>query len=101
MALPGPFTTASVRLDLPSLTMSSMTGACQACGGGGFILPSLVNVTCISKQYMSLRPVSFLAGDWDGEYDGVLPNASRSSGPFWLLGGVRVWPSVWILTPGF
>ena len=32
---------------------------------------------------------------------GVLPNASVSSGPFWLLGGVKVWPSVWILTPDF
>ena len=37
----------------------------------------------------------------DGECDGVLPNASGSSGPFWPLGGVRVWPSVWILIPGF
>ena len=43
----------------------------------------------------------FLSRDWDGECDGVLPNASGSSGPFWPLGGVRVWPSVWILIPGF
>ena len=29
-----------------------------------------------------------------GEHDGVLPNASGSSRPFWPLVGVRVWPSV-------
>ena len=51
MAQSGSVTMASVRPDLPSQTMSSMTGAWQAFGGGGVALPSLVNVTCISKQY--------------------------------------------------
>ena len=100
---PGPVTTASIQLDLPSHTLSSMTDACQACGGGGVTLQSWVDVTCISKQYQvsSQSCVGFLAGDWDGECNGVLPNASGSSGPFQLLGVVRLWPSVWILTPGF
>ena len=58
---------------------------------------------CISKQYWvsGKSGVGFLAGDWDGEHDGALPNSSKSSGPFWPLGGVRVWPSGWILIPGF
>ena len=60
---PGPVTTASVKLDLPSWTMSSITGTCQACGGGGVALPSLVEVTCIFKQYWvsGQSVVSFLA----------------------------------------
>ena len=37
----------------------------------------------------------------EGEPDGALPNTSGSSGPFQPLGCMRVWPSVWILTPGF
>ena len=83
--------------------MSSTTGACQACEGGGVTLPPSVEVTCISKQYQDTGQsgVGFLAGDWDGECNGVLPNASGSSGSFQPTGGVRVWPSVCILTPGF
>ena len=55
-----------------------MTGACQVCGGGGATLPSLVKVTCIPKQYQvsGQSGIGFLARDWDGECDGVLPNAS-------------------------
>ena len=45
--------------------------------------------------------VSFLARDWDGEREGMLPNTSVSSGPFQPLGGVRVWPSVWMLNLDF
>ena len=72
--------------------MSSITGASQACGGGGVIPPSLVEITCIFKQYQASdwSGVGFLASDWDGECDGVLPNASVSSGPFWPLGGVTL-----------
>ena len=96
MAWPEPVTTASVWLDLPSQTMSSTTGACQACGGGGVVPQSLVEITCISKTIPSpwQSGDGFLIGDWDDEQEGVLPNASASSGPFWPLGGVRVWPSV-------
>ena len=42
-----------------------------------------------------------LTGDWDGDQDGVLPNVFGSSGPFQQHGGVRMWPSFWILVPGF
>ena len=82
MAQPGPVTTAFVRLDLPSQTMSSTTGACQASGGGGGVPPSLVEITCISKQYQvsGQSGVHFLTGDWDGEWEAALPNASVSSG---------------------
>ena len=78
MALPGSVTTASVRLNLPSQTMSSTTGACQTCGDGGVTLPSLAKVTFISKQYQVLgwSGVGFHARDWDGECVGALPNAS-------------------------
>ena len=64
---------------------------------------SSVETTCISKQYQvsGWSGVCFLTRDWDGEHDGALPNASVSSGPFWLLGGVRVWPSVLIPSPDF
>ena len=94
MAQPGPVTTASVRQDLPSQTISSTTGTCQVCGGGSVVPPSLVEITCISKQYrfQGDSGVGFLTGDWDSEWEGVLENASVSSGPFWPLGGVRVWP---------
>ena len=70
-------------------------------GGGGIVPPSLVEISCISKQYQvpGQSGVGFLTGDWDGEQEGVLPNASVSSGPFWPFGCMRVWPSIWILTP--
>ena len=76
MAWPELVTTAPVRLDLPSQTMSFTTGTCLACGGGGIIPPSLVEITCISKQYWVSEQsgVSFLTWDWDGEHDGVLPD---------------------------
>ena len=98
MAQPWPVTTAFVRPDLPSQTMSSTTGTCQACGDGGDVPPYSAEITCISKQYRvsGLSGVNFLTRDWDGEHDGVLLNASVSSGPFQPLGGVREWPSVWI-----
>ena len=71
--------------------------------GGGVVSPSLVDITHISKQYQvpGQSGVGFLTGNWDGEWEGVLPNAFASSGPFWLLGGVRMWPSVWMLPPDF
>ena len=103
MAPPGPVTTAPVRPDLPSQTMSSTTCTCQACGGGGIIAPSPVEIPCVSKQYRVSGQLGFgfLTTDCDGEHDGVLPNTSVSSGPFWPPGGVRVGPSVWILAPDF
>ena len=103
MAQPGPVTTASDRLDLPSQTMSSTIGTCQVCGSGGLVPPSLVEITCIPKQYQvsGWLGVGFLTRDWDGEYHGVLQNASVSSGPFWPFGDVRVWPPVWMLTLDF
>ena len=104
MAQSGPITTASVRLGLPSQSMSSTTGACQVCGGGGVVPTSLVKITCISKQYhiSGWSGAGFLTtGDWDGEQDEVLPNASVSSMPFWPPCGVRVCPSVWMTTPNF
>ena len=82
--------------------MSSTTGTCQICGGGGVVPPSLVEITCISNNTEpqgSQVLVSLL--EMDGEWEGVLPNASVSSGLFWPFGGVRVWPSIWILTPDF
>ena len=94
---------ASVRPALPSWTMSSTVGTCYTWDGGAVTLSSLVEVTCTSKQYCvsGQSGVGFLARDWDGDHDGVLPNGSESSGPFWLLGGARVWPLVWILIPDF
>ena len=98
-----PITTASVRPDLPSQSMSSTTGTWQACGGGGVVPLSLVEITCISKQYQvsGQSGLCFLTRDLDGEWDEVLPNASVSSRPFKPLGGVRVGPSVWVTTPEF
>ena len=45
---------------------------------------TLVNVTCIPKQYLVLGWLggSPLAGDQDGKWEGELSNASISSGPF-------------------
>ena len=95
-AWPGPITTASVRLDLPSQTMSSTTGTCQACGDDGVVPPFAVEITCISKQYQvsGWSGVCLPAGDWDGEWDGTLPDASHSLGPFQPFSGVRVWSSI-------
>ena len=66
-------------------------------------MSSSVEITCISKQYRvsGWSGVGFLARDWDGECDGVFPNASGSSGPFQPHVGVRVWPSVRMLISGF
>ena len=102
-AWPGLVTMASVKPALPSWTMSSTNGACHMWDGGGVTLSSLVEVTCISKQYQvsGQSGVGFFPEDQDGDWDGAFPNASGSSGPLQLLGGVRVWPSVWILSPDF
>ena len=61
-----------------------------------------METTCISKQYQvsGQSGADVLAGDWDWEHDGALPNTSGSSGPFWPLVAVRVWPSVQILASG-
>ena len=101
MAQPGPVTTASIKLALPFHTMSSTLCTCHAYDGGGAALSSSVVTTYISRQYQVSGQSGFLTGDWDGDWDGVLPTASGSSRPFQPLGGVRVWPSFWILVPGF
>ena len=101
MAWPGLVTMASVRPAFPSCTMSSIIGTCHACVGGGDAPSSSVETTCIYRQYWVSGQLGFLTRNWDGDQDGVLPNASGSSGPFQPLGWVRVWPSFWILVPGF
>ena len=60
-----------------------------------------METTCISRQYQVSGWSGFLARDWYGDQDGVLPNASGSSWLFQPFGGVRVWPSSLILVPGF
>ena len=62
---------------------------------------SLVSVMCIPRQCLVLGQLgdSFLAGDQDGKWEGALPNAPISSGSFWPLDGMGVWPSVWRLAP--
>ena len=81
--------------------MSSTTGTIQVWGGGGSTPPSLVKVTCIPRQYQVSGPPGdgCLSGDWDGEWEGALPDASISFRPFWPLGDVGVWPSIWRLVP--
>ena len=37
--------------------------------------------------------------EWDGEWEGALPDAPVSSRPFQPFGDVRVWPSIWRLAP--
>ena len=104
MAQAWPITTASVRPDLPSWSMYSITGTCQACGEGGSVAPpSSVKITWISKQcQVSGQPgICPFARNWDGEWDGALPDAFISSRPFQLFFGVRVWPSIWMITPDF
>ena len=103
MAQPGPITTVSVRPDLPSQSMSSTTGTYHACGGSGVVPPSSVKITWMSKQYQvsGQSGTCLLTGDWDGELEGVLPDASISLALFWPLGGMRVWPSVWMVAPDF
>ena len=78
-------------------------GTCQACGGGGVVPPSSVEVTWISKQYWvsGQSGVCLLTRDWNGECDEVLPDASISSGPIWPFSGVRVWSSIWMVAPNF
>ena len=51
MAWPGPVTTASIRPALPFHTMFSTIGTCHVWDGGGAALSSLVEITCISRQY--------------------------------------------------
>ena len=97
MAQPRPITITSVRPALLSWSMSSTTGTCQVCGGGGVAAPSLVMVTWISKQYWFLGQSGVIlhTRDCDGECDEVLHDVSVSLGPFQPFGGVRVWPCVW------
>ena len=68
---------------------------------GGTAPVSSVNVTCIPKQYLVLGWLGsgLLAGDQDGKWEGELPNAPISSGPFQLWDGTSAWPSVWRLAP--
>ena len=81
--------------------MSSTTGAIQAWGSRGAAPISSVKVTYVPRQYwVSGWPGnSCLTGDWDGEWEGALPNTPVSSRSFRLLGGMRVWPSVRRLAP--
>ena len=55
----------------------------------------------MSKQYWvsGWSGIFLLTGDWDGVWDGALPDASISLGPFLPFGGVRVCPSVCMVTP--
>ena len=98
-----PITITSVRPDLPSQSMCSTTGACQACGGGGVALPSLAKVTWIFKQYQVSwwSDISLLTGDQDGEHDGALHDTSVSLGSFWPLSAARVLLSIWAVVPDF
>ena len=98
----GLVTMTSVRPALPSGTMSSTTGTCHACNGGGPGLFIFSGDHLYFQAILSHRSVRFphqRPGWWLG--CGALSNASGSSGLFWPLGGVRVWPSFWILVPGF
>ena len=56
---------------------------------------------CIPRQYQVLGQPgdSYLSGDWDGEWEGALPDAPVSSRPFWPLGDVGVQPLMWRLAP--
>ena len=60
------------RPDLPTHTMSSTTGTCQACGVVVLVPQSLVEITCISKQYQvsGQSGIGFLTRDWGGEWEG-------------------------------
>ena len=72
-------------------------------GVGGVVPTSLIKITWISKQYWvtGWSGICLLTWDWDGECNGALLDASVSLGPFWPFGGVRVWPSIWTVTPDF
>ena len=65
------------------------------------LLSSLVNVTCISRQCLSLGQFDsgLLAWNQDGKWEGELPNAPNSLGSFALWDGMSAWPSVWRLAP--
>ena len=62
---------------------------------------SLVNVTCIPRQYLVLGWLggNLLARDQDGKWEGELTNAPVSSGSFQLWNGTSAWPSIWRLAP--
>ena len=98
---PGPITTASARPVLQCHSMSSTTSAVKTWGDRGAAPLSSVKVTHIPRQYwVSGQPGnSHLSRDWDGEWEGVLPEAPISSRPFWPLGDVMVQPSIWRLAP--
>ena len=50
-----------------------------------------------TKQYLILEQLggSLQAGDQDGKWEGELPYAPVSSGPFQLWDGMSAWSSVW------
>ena len=92
---------ALVRPILAQRSTSSTKGAVQAWGSGGTAPVTLVNVTCISRQYLVLGWLGggLLVGDQDGEQEGELPNAPISLGSFQLWDGMSTWPSFWRLAP--
>ena len=96
-----PITTALVRLVLALCIISSTGGAIQAWNSGGTSPNSLVNVACISRQYLVLGQLigGLLAGDQDSKWEGELPNAPNSLGSFALWEGMSAWPSIWRLAP--
>ena len=73
-------TTASVHQALASCSISSTTGAIQACGGGGTSPNSSVKVTHISKQCFVLRQPNggLRTGDHIGELGGEPSSSSVS-----------------------
>ena len=62
--------------------------------GGGKAPVSLVNVTCIPKQYLVLGQLGGgpLARDQDGEWEGELPDTPISSGSFHHWVSTPTWP---------
>ena len=93
---------ASVSPVLTSHSMSSTSGAIQEWEAGGMAPNSLVKVTCISKQYLTLGwPDGGLwAGDHDGEWEGELSASSDPHRSFVPWVGTYIWPSAWRLAPG-
>ena len=79
--------------------MSSTTGAIQTWGSRGAAPLSLVKVTGIPNSTKSQGQPgnSHLSRDQDGEWEGALPDTPISSRPFWPLGDVEVWLSIWRL----
>ena len=95
IAPPGPMTTASVSPALASCSISSTTGAIQACGGGGMTPNSSFKVTHISKQCFVLRQPngSLWTGDHVGELGGEPPSSSISCWSAAPWASFSAWPS--------